>query len=250
MATLIDARELTQGWLLALDALLSASGGEIYDLVVQVNDPSALNHRVVAAVDDFLLRTGRQDTRAVANTIFPLSLAAGSADRDAVYSRYLRMLPRLRRVHGMNRRGTYFGRLIGFPGSNDVNQLELVIDDLRRQRPNAPRRHIYEMQVFVPGRDRWPEGFPCMSSISVHLEQGRVRLAATYRNQYYVERGLGNFVGLRDLQAFIARESDRPVGALSVHAFHAARDGSIRAAREIVAEARRVAGQGGGTNGV
>jgi hypothetical protein len=237
MAQLVQRVSLTDGWLAALDALLAAEDGKMYDLLVEVSDPSAVDTAVVRSVDRYLGRAGRQDTEAVANTIFPAHMAAFSADRHTLYRRYLAMLPRLRRIHTMNRRGTYFGRLIEFPLQADparANQLELVIDDLGRQDPARRRQHIYELQIFAPGKDRWPEGFPCMSSLSLHLDHGEVRLAATYRNQYYMQRGLGNFIGLANLQRYIADEAELPVGALSIHAFHAERDGSQRDIRRLL----------------
>ena len=71
-------------------------------------------------------------------------------------------------------------------------------------------------------------GFPCLSSLSFHLDHGRLRLSATYRNQYYVRKALGNFLGLAQLQRYVATEAGIETGELSVHAFHAQVDGAQR----------------------
>jgi thymidylate synthase len=75
-----------------------------------------------------------------------------------------------------------------------VNQLEIIIHDLegelaRKRRGQGPMRHMYEAQIFAPGKDRRPWGFPCMSSLSFHLDGDQLRLSATYRNQYYMQNG-------------------------------------------------------------
>jgi thymidylate synthase len=128
--------------------------------------------------------------------------------------------------------------MIRFPLQADEarsNQIERVISDLQVN-PERRMRHIYEVQLFVPGKDLRPQGFPCLSSVSLHVESETLRLAATYRNQYYVERGLGNFIGLARLQAYIAGEAGLPTGAMSVHAFHAELDRPLREARRLLAD--------------
>jgi hypothetical protein len=79
-----------------------------------------------------------------------------------------------------------------------------------------------------------------MSSLSLHLEDGALRLAATYRNQYWIERGLGNLVGLSHLQRYVAVQTGLPVGALTMHAFHAELDRSQRDSRALLDGARRL----------
>jgi len=241
MAELVRARSLTDVWLRGMEALLQAPRTEVYDLLVEASAPSEISEGVIVVADDYFRRNGLQSTSTVANTIFPSNLAARSTDRTSFYDRYRRMVPRLKRLSPLNRRGIYFERLISYPLQPDPtrsNQLELVIDDLNRRSATAARRHIYEMQVFAPGKDRWPMGFPCMSSLSLHLEEGALRLAATYRNQFWIERGLGNLLGLSHLQHYVAEQAGLSVGALSVHAFHAELDRSQSDARALLDRAR------------
>ncbi len=60
-----------------------------------------------------------------------------------------------------------------------------------------------------------------MSSLSFHIDRDRLRLTATYRNQYYIERALGNFLGLAELQHFVSSQVGLQEGLLTIHAFHA-----------------------------
>jgi thymidylate synthase len=239
LAQLIIANTLVSGWREATRALIASPGHEIYDLIVEIADPGRVEVAALAEVDRHLRARRLQSLHTVANTIFPSHLARRSTSRTDLYQRYERDLPRIRHRDQRNLRGTYFSRIIRFPLQNDparANQLERVIHDLQ-VRPEARMRHIYEIQVFTPGKDLRPQGFPCLSSVSIHVEEEAVRLAATYRNQYYMERGLGNFIGLADLQRFIASEAGLPVGRMSVHAFHANLDGSARRAEDLIATA-------------
>ncbi len=164
----------------------------------------------------------------MANTIFPATLAATSRDRDHFYARYRALLPRLRK-QDKNRRGIYFERLIDYPLQADParsNQVETIIRTLRgqlarRARRQGPLGSVYEAQIFAPGKDLLPRGFPCLSSLSFQLDGGHLRLSATYRNQYFIQRALGNYLGLAGLQRFVAEAAGLAPGPLTVHAFHA-----------------------------
>lgn len=236
MAQLITGSSLTDAWRRAVIALLDAPGREIYDLMVEVAHPELEDADGLLAVDRYLAAAGLQSLDRVANTIFPAHRAARARDRAALYAGYERILPRIRRRDTRNRHGTYFSRIIRYPLQSEAtrsNQLERVISDLQIN-PDRRMRHIYEIQIFAPGRDLRPEGFPCLSSLSLHMEAGRLRLAATYRNQFYIERGLGNFIGLARLQRYIASQAGLPSGELSVHAFHAELHRPIREVRPLV----------------
>jgi hypothetical protein len=221
---------ITDAWLGAVRQLRVANR-EQFDLIVDVDDPTPrlADHGVIAALDDLLIRLSLQPVRTVANTIFPARLARTSRTPAILAQRYLDIYPRIRRERA-NSRGTYFGRVVSYSlreeGGTSVNQLGTLIEDLRTElghRANGQgcKRHLYEVQIFAPGRDRRPLGFPCMSSMSFHIDEGRLRLTATYRNQYYVARALGNFFGLSELQAYVAGQVGLRQGPLAVHAFHA-----------------------------
>lgn len=229
MTHVVPGGTITDAWLGAVSHLRSI-GREEFDLVVQIDDPApdGADPAVVAELDHLLASKGLQSVTTVANTIFPSQLARTSVTPARLYERYLRILPRLR-GQSKNAKGTYFGRLIALPlgegRATPVNQLDLIIQDLRtelghRLEGKPAMRHIYEAQIHIPGKDRRPLGFPCMSSLSFHLDRDRLRLTATYRNQYYIERALGNFLGLAELQRFVADTVGLRQGPLVVHAFH------------------------------
>jgi len=242
MAYLANGDTMTEAWVAALDHL-HVHGGEEFDLIVAIAEPapSGADPTIVRHVDGMLAAQGYDPVATVANTIFPVGLAASSADRATLYRRYRALLPRLHRLHG-NRKGTYFERLITYPLQADpdrANQIETIIGDLsaqlaRRALRQGPLGSIYEGQVFAPGKDRVPLGFPCMSSLSFQLDGTGLRLTATYRNQYYIQRALGNFLGLAHLQRFVCDAVGLDQGPLTVHAFHAQVDLGKRATATLL----------------
>ena len=83
--------------------------------------------------------------------------------------------------------------------------------------------------MFDPARDvdNSPYGGQCLSFLSFKRLPGprkTVTLTALYRNHYYIEKLLGNLIGLGQLMAFVAKETDQDVGPLTIISSHAAID--------------------------
>lgn len=225
---LIIGASITEAWLMALEHLY-LNGRRQLNLITTIMDPDPdrCDPCVVKELDSVLDSRGWQCVDTVANTIFPVFLTGASDDREQLYSRYGTLLPRLHR-YPSNRRGTYFERLLAYPlptcsgAEIRVNQIEDIISALQSQRRRkGPLRSAYQAQIFVPGRDRSPMGFPCMSFLSFQLDGEHLYLTATYRSQYYIQRALGNFLGLARLHRFVAHHAELCQGSLTVHAFYA-----------------------------
>ena len=95
MAELVKGATAGEAWHRSL-ALLATNNRQIFDLLVEVVDPTTveLDRLYVAALDHLLLARGWQETESVANTIFPANLARTSGTRDRLYSRYLARIHR------------------------------------------------------------------------------------------------------------------------------------------------------------
>jgi len=76
--------------------------------------------------------------------------------------------------------------------------------------------------------------FPCLAHASVHLHEGKLHMQAIYRNEYLLARGYGNFLGLAELQQYIAAAVDLPVGELLMTIGHAELDAPKTAIRELL----------------
>ena len=139
----------------------------------------------------------------VANTIFP-SMWNPQADRQELYQRYLKILPRVLKDR-RNRYGVYFQRLIAFEDA--PNQLEHIITTWQRRNH---RRTALQAAIFDPRKDHTHQprrGFPCLQQVAF-APQGKHGLSVTgfYATQYVFRRAYGNYLGLCRLGRFMAQE--------------------------------------------
>jgi hypothetical protein len=234
MAVFISEKDVSSAWVAALDALV-ARGGDAVNLTVAIADPTAEHEGVRNALDGFIAerrRTKRNSVQlvsTVANTLFPVAwyrperLGPDAAEHLYELERVSRPVSRRR-----NKRGTYFGRMVAWPGKNEeFNQLDQAIHRLRTARERRHQRgHDYEVglttpadeiavPVFVPGTDRYTQGFPCLSHLSFSLLHGVVNLLAVYRSHDFISRAYGNYLGLGRVLHFVAQESGWPAGELT-----------------------------------
>lgn len=273
------ASNVSEAWVRTLEHVV-ASGGHAINVVSTVEDPlAAEDPQVRSAVDNVLTEPKRNGVRlqtvdTVAGTIFPRDLYADTgltygADLDGeerakldassadLYDAYVEMLPILT-TDTANKSGTYFGRMISWPGKTGggTNQIADRITRLRRSfDTNRAQRNLEDITVggeaeFLEGfaglqvhaaSDRRERGFPCLVHVDLTLYKGRLSMAATYRHQYLVTKAYGNLLGLSQLLGFLAQHSGFEVGELMVNAsFADAEDGTYtkRGIAELIAAAR------------
>lgn len=240
----IDGENPDQAWIAALSALLghdATSGGKAHHVIVGFPS-SGENVGVRKVVDEFLLnaagrrpKAGLMSTETVSNTLFPEALyRPGHAEkpRDHLYEMHEAKMRFHRRRKGREKE-TYFSRITGTDGTSTrgPNQLEDLIVRMRNELSQpAPKSSAYEigvsevvgtLRVHTPGRDRSVMGFPCLSHVSATLVGGVVHLTAQYRNQHFIRKALGNYVGLSRLCYFIAAEVGAVAGDVLCVAAHA-----------------------------
>ncbi len=138
-----------------------------------------------------------------------------------------------------------------------INPLQTIIARLTAEAKNGgPKRARYELNLVdpftdlstsdptLPG-DKLALGGPCLSHLSFKLRPGgSVSLTAFYRSHFYVERALGNLIGLSRLLSFVARESGLEAGTITCISSYAQIDASssitkvdklIRECKELLA---------------
>jgi hypothetical protein len=250
MSTLITAANVSEAWLRALEGARGAAGGRQVHLVTAIRDPAAEIPEVRSVLDSFLAEHKEQSTDTVAETIFPSSLYqdpqfdwepglsstevavldAASAD---LYESYVDMLPMVLSVP-INNRGTYFSRMITWPGKEEggTNQLDLRIERLRSVARNNTRTNntldidvaadaldppLAGVQVYSV-TDKRTRSFPCLTHIDLTLFKGTLHCTAVYRHQYLVKKAYGNLVGLSALMKFLCQQGGCELGELVVHA--------------------------------
>lgn len=251
MRALEPAASAHEAWLSALDACMSEPDGRLQHLVLTVMEPSAAPDPTVAQALDELLVPTHHAVATVANTLYPSDLYydpgfSWSPDLDQVsvdlldsaasdlYESYEMMLPILLQAERGNSHGTYFSRMITWPGvsAGGHNQLASRIEQLRDKRRSG-KSTFNASDVVVEGfgdlhdlggveiykvDDNRTMGFPCLVHLDFSLLHGRLSLLAVYRHWHLIRKGYGNLLGLAGLQAFLAQQTGCGIGELVVHA--------------------------------
>lgn len=212
-------------WREAVRAVDEAPGHEAHNVVLTVADPTSggdLNDGRVAVVDRFL-RGHDKSVRTIANTIFPQALYNRHGAPEFFEAFHERVLPTVRKKECWS--GYYFERMSYWPQAPRDNPLWDIVTRMR----TVTAMNKYELALFDPARDvdKSPYGGQCLSFLSFKRLPGarkKVALTAFYRNHYYVEKLLGNLIGLGQLMAFVAKETDQDVGPLTILSSHATID--------------------------
>lgn len=245
-AELIRGRNLSDAWLRAMFHLREV-GGTATNFCVAFSDYSE-EQPIREALDDFIAAhraEGRTKgemypVSTVANTIFPVALyrwgSPGAESRQRLYELHTREMRVQRR---MRVKDNYFNRLVSWPSSKEpLNQLEALVRKLTSEvKAKSPKSSRYEVgiehpefdvvtsggdvRVQSPEHDKRLMGFPCLSHLSFTLVGGELHLTAVYRNQHFIGRAYGNYIGLARLVKFAADESGCTPGEILCVATHA-----------------------------
>lgn len=255
----VERTTCAAAWVKASSIILKSPGHTSYNVILGISSPgtvTAEDFRVCDRVDSFLAQHGQDPLSTVANTIFPAGhyLQAGS---DGVFEQF----PKDYAVFKENW-GTYAGRMTTrsvkprAESKTLVSPLEMIVTKLKAQLKGSSMRAAYEVGVLesadlaeIPLYDaaadcRRFRGGPCLSHLSFKLlADKRVMLTALYRSHFYIQRALGNLLGLSQLLQFVAEQVETPAGPLVCHSTYAKIDlgekedaWSIEDASHLIAE--------------
>jgi hypothetical protein len=218
--------DCASAWREAVRHVDAQPGHAAYNVIIDVADPTVNASRQdprIAVVDDFLSGGGKS-VETVANTIFPAGLYyrhGAPAFFDVFREKVLKKVRRNERWSGY-----YFERMMDYPvlAGEPPNQLWDIVERMRNVQVRALNK--FELSLFDPVRDvdNSPYGGQCLSFMSFKIVPGAERtliLTAMYRNHFYIEKLLGNLIGLGRLMTFVGREAGLRVGALTVISTHA-----------------------------
>jgi hypothetical protein len=232
----ISATTCTQAWTQAITFL----GGEkqrcAYNVILDIGNPIAFgpaDRQIVQALDEMLTSHEAQPVVTVAGTLFPAGHYRQRGRNGVMEDFPKRAYPKLK-----TNWGTYAGRMLDRVDHHgkSLNPLEIIIEKLKYQTQRAsPKRAIYEVSmvdifadlpIYDPGHDaRRVMNQPCLAHLSFKLTPDRgLMLTALYRNHYYIERALGNLIGLSHLLFFVAKESGLTARSLVCHSTFARLD--------------------------
>jgi len=208
----INTNNISLAWTACVEHMIANRTTHISPLVISLSGFSDSmpeeDMDIRIALDELLKAEKLDSVHTVANTIFPENLwRAAAGDRSLFFSRYIKALPRYRKLEPYkNGRGLYFERLTAYGrGPKDGNQLEFIL--------SSYRKGIVEMKLqatlFDPERDLTPAariGFPCLQQVSFLPANGGLSVNAFYATQLLIEKAYGNMLGLSRLGRFMATE--------------------------------------------
>ena len=224
----IWASSRADAWFQAVNKIITDKNWEAFHFVVEIDSATKsrpVDHDVEAIVDNFLIENHAQPLETVAETIFPAS-EYRRYGRNGVYTRYPQTVyPEIKDRTW----GTYAHRLVrreSAAGEDDYNPLKECVEKMKRQLARLSTfRACYELDVVdsrfdlhtyegITDSKRLRSG-PCLSHLSFKISScNRLLLTAIYRYHYYIERFLGNMLGLAQLQRFICDETGLEPGQI------------------------------------
>lgn len=218
MTQILTGHSVVEAWLKASSAVLSSPSNRIRNLIVEILDPIAFDRKWLHRFDP--KSVGAKDRlSAVVKVLFPFRGKQPNETRDQFYLRWNKALEKNRSKKTLHAAwGTYFGRLTAF---QNENQLENIVRALaqRKIRPEA----ALVAHTSSPKLDTIkPIGSPCLQYVEVLWGRDDViDLVAIYRNHDFLNKALGNYIGLGRLLNFLTGESGKTPGKIVCHSVRA-----------------------------
>ena len=251
-----EGRSCASVWLEAVQFVRDA--GMAYNVVLGIEFP-ALVQPVDAAiqqrVDAFLVEHEAEPLATVASTIFP----AGEyvhGDAEEVFNDFPKIFPKIRgRWDGYAVR--MLTRSLKMPDGSPISPLERLVRKMRAQASRRggmrsvydismddPEDPLTEIAIYDASKDAAAIHPPCLMHLSFKLVENQVYLTVMYRTHYYIEKALGNLLGLAQLQLFVAEQMGKGFepGPLVCHSTYALFDTGPKprwnkaAAKELIAQ--------------
>ncbi len=215
MPHLIQADNVSDGWLQALAHVLAHEDTECTNLMVNIQRPL----QTITVIDNhynlFCAENGLTELRKVADTVFPQrAYEVLQCDRARLYTKSNRIHKAVR-----GRWGSYFNQMINWSESSKSvtrNQLEDIITSINER--DSVHRKAYVIHITNPVLHLgWPRGGPCLHSVYIQLRPNprEMSIMAVYRSHDFGVKAYGNYIGLGNLLQFLAKETNFAVGNLS-----------------------------------
>lgn len=255
----ISVNTTVEAWLSALNLLLPLSTRSTHNVILEIADPivvNAVDMRIIRAVDAFLVQHNTDPVSTVAGLIFPASHYRNRGAKG-VLKDFPGIYPKIRSGWG-----TYAGRMLSRIDKHGIefNPLEKLIEKLKKQlQLPGPLKRAYELNLIDPFLDlsifdqetdaNLTIRQPCLSHLSFKLvDEKRLMLTALYRSHYYIQRALGNLLGLSQLLFFVASEAGLEPGQLVCHSSFACLDAGnkwkVSEVKELIATCNQLRTEG------
>lgn len=211
---IVQGASMSECWLKVLMAVSSSKAGEISPLIANYSTTGIrpiYQDDLENDLNDHLNKIEKPEFETTASTIFPKSLAGGNHE---VFERFDKIWKYIKKDK-LNHKGHYFRRLVAFNEKNGkpINQLKHIIETyngIDGIRKPVHRRSALIALTFDPTQDHTAQvmrGFPCLQQVCfLPKKNGKMALNAIYAMQHLVNRGYGNYLGLKNLGEFMARQ--------------------------------------------
>lgn len=225
-------------WLQAMRHLYDLDDHIEYNLILEIKKPTGSDEKSKIIRDslDGLLKCSSDNLypiHTVADTIFPSAEYKKHKLKGITEIYPNEIFPQIQSAPG-NTHGTYAQRIVrGFDSKGKPTRpLDNLLKRLKSQLEHQKVRCAFELSLddteVIPiyRNDNLIRGFPCLSHLSFKLSKDRdsLHLTALYRSHDYVQKALGNLLGLARLQKCVAKELNIQVGTLVCHSTYARLD--------------------------
>ncbi len=220
MAHLIQSNNCLTAWRDVCRYIIQ--NGDGFNLLVQVEQPLNFTKPQLAEItgSGVISPTAVSD---VVNTIFPTKLFGRCSELpiQQFYDYHEEIYTRGKSLHKKNRSrwGNYFLRFTKF-GTNKLNQLQAIIDGLNNRANDQKACYIMHVSSIDYDNNTRIIGNPCLQYVQFGVADNALHLTAVYRNHDFLNKGLGNYIGLAKLLEFVCSQTDSNIGSVSCQSIH------------------------------
>jgi thymidylate synthase len=220
MASIVHGVNAAEAWRRGSELVLQTPGHVVRNLITEIDNATLVGADWQSRFDP--LAVGATDRMSVvAKVLFPNLPRRVGETRLVYYDRCSALLARALRLGRLHSSwgGTYFQRLVSLNGSE--NQIERAIRVLTTWQVRGEAAIVaHTSSPEIDGLRK--RGSPCLQYLEILWgRDDTLDLVAIYRNHDFLNKTLGNFVGLGRLLNFIATESAKMPGRIVCHSIRA-----------------------------
>lgn len=220
MPHLISSNNCLTAWKDACNYIIK--NGEGFNLMVHIDTPLAFTSSNLLEITNSGI-ISKKNIDDVVNTIFPSKLHQrnNGISNSQFYDLHEQLYHRGKTMHSRNKGlwGNYFLRFTKF-GSSKKNQLQKIIDDINSRNNQYAACYIMHVSSADIDSNTRNIGNPCLQYVQFGQEQNTINLTAVYRNHDFLNKALGNYIGLSKLLEFVCQQTGRNIGTFACHSIH------------------------------
>ena len=216
----VEGVTAVEAWQRGADLVIATPGHTVRNLITEISNPTCSDDGWYQQYDPKSV-SGTDRLSVVAKVLFPAVPKGADEGREEYFERWRKVLVRARSTRSLHSswNGTYFERLLSLDGSeNQIERAIHVLSDWEIRSETVFVAHLSCPKLDAPR----PRGAPCLQFIELFWHRdGVIDMVALYRNHDFLNKALGNFIGLGRLLKFITTESNKAPGRLICHSVRA-----------------------------